>query len=142
MKTLFSLLLLLSAPSVLSQPVAGQGVLHGGLTFETWVFWSEVPLSPGRYTLAIEFKSSTAGVTLISAEGKTWEFFPVGVLAGAESGQNQICLAVHENQWEVRSVNIPQFGLSLLYLPRNKQGSRVTPRSNCVPITVDGPGGV
>ena len=141
MKILCSLLLLLTAPWGRSQPVASQGVFNGRLTFETWVSWSEVPLSAGRYTLAVKFKSSTAEVTLNSAQGKTWVFFPVGVLAGAESGQSQVCLTLHEDRWVVRSVNLPQFGLSLLYVPRNKLGNRVTPRSKCVPITMDGPGG-
>jgi hypothetical protein len=141
MKILCSLLLLLTAPWVLSQPSTGRGVLHGGLTFEASVFWSDVPLPAGHYTLAIELRRSSAGVTLNSAQGKTWEFSPFGVLAGAESGQSQVCLTLLEDRWEVRSVNLPQFGLSLLYVPRNRQGNRVTPRSNCVPITMDGLGG-
>jgi hypothetical protein len=146
MKILSCLFLLLTAPWGLSQIAAGHSALHGRLTFDTWVTWSEVPLPAGRYTLAVEFTSTTAEFTLGSAQGKSWGFSPVGILAGAESGRSEVCLNLrqdrrHQARWEVRSVNLPEFGLSFLFAPRNTQQDRRSPRSNCVPITMDASNG-
>jgi len=141
MKILVSLLLLLTAPVTFSQPAAGEGVVCGSLTFESLVFWGEVAIPAGHYTLAVEFKTVTVKVTLRSEQGKVTLFTPVGILAGFESGQNQVCLTFQNERWEVLSVNLPQLGLSLLFVPRNRQGNRVTPRSTCVPIAMNGSNG-
>lgn len=137
MKVLCTWLLVLSTPWILAQEV-GSGVLHGSVTLGDWVVWGQANLSAGTYTLTLEYAHSPVKMTVTSERGKTNVFIPLSILAGTESGMNRICLVHGKDRWRVRSVDLPQLGISLLYLPRNHTPD--TEESRCVPIAMSSSG--
>ena len=133
MKIYHICLLLLSAPLLLSQAPAG-GVIQGSVTFGDWAVWGKVDVPEGSYTLTVEYTYAPVKVTLRPGHGKTYVFMPTAILAGAESGHERVCLAYREDRWQVRSVDLPSLGISLLFLPGNQKS--IDERSKCMPIVM------
>lgn len=138
MKAGYIWLLLLSAPWVFSQTFAN-GVLYGTVTFGDLVVWREVVLTQGSYSLTIDYSRAPVLVTLRSARGRKTVVTPDSILAGFESGHNQVCLVYEENRWHVRSLDLPDLGISLRYSPGNQP--RNGEHSKCIPIQMKNPGG-
>ena len=108
------------------------------MTLGDLVVWGEAIVPEGSCTLAIEYAHSPVRVTVRSAHGKTNVFFPVTILAGVESGHERICLTFRKSHWQVRSIDLPELGISLLFMPRNQL--LTDERLKCVPIVVDSRG--
>lgn len=134
MKVLYTCLLLLSAPLIFAQDL-GSGILHGTVTFGDWVLWGQTDLSSGTYSITLEYPHTPVKVKVKSERGKVKVFIPVSIFAGAESGVDRVCLVRGRDHWLVRSVELPELGISLLFLPRNQMSEVAL--SNCVPIAMN-----
>jgi hypothetical protein len=88
---------------------------EGRFTLTHTVNWGNVVLPAGEYTITLE---SLDGPALVrSASGKTKFFAVARIKADAEKGGTSLVLTVIGNQRRVRSMNLPEFGRSLIYEP-------------------------
>lgn len=134
MKIFYILLLLLGSPWMFSQTIGGT-VLHGSVAFADFVLWGDTDFPEGNYTLTIEYAHAPVKVTVRSVHGKTRVFSPITILAGVESGQERFCLIFRNSRWQVRSIDLPLLGISLVFMPRNQH--LTSERLKCLPIAID-----
>jgi len=138
MKTAYFWIVLLSAPWAACQTSDG-GVFRGSITLGDMTVWGQVLIPRGSYSLSVQYTHNPVAVTLRSADGEENTFVPLTILAGAENGRAEVCLAIFKDRWHVRSVDLPELGISLLFMPRNQ---RYDVRAKCIPTTPDSQSGV
>jgi hypothetical protein len=83
------------------------------LPFE--VHWGKAVLPAGQYTISMD---SLAEVALIrSANGKAVGFTPIPTRASSDKGAAALFVMVRGHERQVRSLNLPGRGVSLIYQP-------------------------
>lgn len=95
--------------------VANAQSYEGRFTLPYTVNWGNVVLPAGEYTITMN--SLKAPALVRSASGKTKLFTVTPTMADVEKGSASLFITVIGNQRRVRSMNLPEFGSSLIYGP-------------------------
>ena len=92
-----------------------QSTIAGKFTLPYEVHWGKNVLPAGDYSISL---SSHGDVSFVqSANGKTAFFTAIPVKSYSDKGATALQLAVRGNERRVRSLNLPERGISLTYPP-------------------------
>jgi hypothetical protein len=92
-----------------------QTSFSGKFTLSNEVRWGKNVLPAGQYTINMGAVSATAMVQ--SRDGKIAFYTPIPIKNRSEKGPAALTVLVHGNERIVRSLNLPERGLSLVYRP-------------------------
>ncbi|PYU21890.1 MAG: hypothetical protein DMG32_19480 [Acidobacteria bacterium] len=90
----------------------------GKFTLPYEVHWGAVVLPAGDYSITME--SSSVPALVSSANGEIKMFTRLPITANSEKGAAGLLISVRGDERTVRSVNLPQYGASLIYKPFSK----------------------
>jgi hypothetical protein len=100
------------------------------------VHWGKTVLPAGAYTISMDSLGNPALVR--SATGKTAFFAPIPVKDDSHKGATALFVLVRGNQRVVRSLNLPEHGISLIYQPATSAEREMLTKADqidAVPVT-------
>ncbi|HZP32451.1 MAG TPA: hypothetical protein VFB23_03725 [Candidatus Acidoferrales bacterium] len=113
-------LLLVALTTVISVTGANaQAVFAGNVSLPHAVRWGQTMLPAGNYSIRIASFNSPAA-TIHSTDGKIAAFVLMGTRQDGESGPSSLTIVTRGNERTVASLNLPQSGISLVYVPMTK----------------------
>ena len=98
------------------------------LPFE--VYWGKSVLPAGRYTMRMDASHPVALVQ--SADGKTAFFTPIPAKDRSNKGPAALTVVVRGNERMVRSLNLPEHHMSLIYKPAALAESEILAKADQV----------
>jgi hypothetical protein len=98
------------------------------LPFE--VYWGKSVLPAGRYTMSMDARQPVALVQ--SANGKTSFFTPIPIKDRSGKGPAALIVVVRGNERMVRSLNLPEHHMSLIYKPATLAESEILAKADQV----------
>lgn len=108
--------------------------LSGNFTLPHEVHWGGTVLPPGDYSIRMESSSKPAFIQ--SANGKTTMFTTVPTAGDKEKVAAGLLITVNGNERTVRALNLPQYGVSLIYKPLTKAEREEVAQAETVPVIV------
>jgi hypothetical protein len=97
-----------------------QTTLNGKVQFPNQVRWGKSVLPAGEYSLTIQSKERPVRVLIHSIDGKT-AAIALANISDQEPGDSYILVTGTAADQQVRSMNLPQLGISLIYAPIKPQ---------------------
>lgn len=97
-----------------------QTTLKGNVQFPSQVRWGKSVLPAGEYSLTIQSMERPVKVFIQSVDGKT-AAIALGTTSDQQPGDSHIFVTGTGSDRLVRSMNLPQLGLSLVYAPLTPQ---------------------
>lgn len=97
---------------------AQTGVFSGRFTLPYQVRWGQATLPAGNYS--IQLSSIHSPATIHSMDGKIAAFVFTGRSGDSEKGPSSLTIVTLGNEQRVASMNLPQAGVSLVYMPLTK----------------------
>lgn len=135
MKNFRNLLLLLS---ILTGAVAanGQDALHGKFQLSSEVRWGEAVLPAGEYSFVLESTQRPLKVVIYPADRKTGAMVIASAFENARPGGSYLFITENGSRGIVRSMNLPQLGMSLIYEPLTQRDRETlyASQSHTVPV--------
>jgi hypothetical protein len=98
-------------------PVAAnaQAVLAGKFRLPYQVRWNNTVLPAGDYSITINSAEMPMRATVRSTNGKTTRILQTSIVDDPATGSSSIGITSSGNQRLVRSMNLPELGVSLIY---------------------------
>jgi hypothetical protein len=90
----------------------------GNFTLPYEVHWNHAVLPAGQYSVRMDSNSAPAIIRSMSSNKSFYTGIPI--IANREKGAACLTVTIRGNERRVRSVNLPQIGLSLLFDPLTK----------------------
>ena len=100
------------------------------LPFDT--HWGKNVLPAGDYTISLDSRTNVALVR--SADGQTVGFTPIPIEASSKKGATALFVMVHGNERIVRSLNLPEHGVSLIYTPTTSAEREILAKADQVKV--------
>lgn len=94
-----------------------QSALHGKFQLTSETRWGKAVLPAGEYSLTIESAAQPMRIVIQSADGKTGAIAVAASSFDSAAGGNYLVITGTGADREVRSMNLPQLGTSLIYKP-------------------------
>jgi hypothetical protein len=88
---------------------------YGKFTLPFDTHWGKTVLPAGNYTMSLNSETNVALIR--SANGSTFGFTPIPIEATSKKGATALMVMVRGNERIVRSLNLPEHGVSLIYTP-------------------------
>jgi hypothetical protein len=110
----FALLILVVAGAVGAN---AQNTLSGKVQFPSEVRWGKAVLPAGEYSLSIQSTERPVRVFIRSMDGKRAAIAQAQIISDPKPGGSYIFTTGTGSGQLVRSMNLPQLGLSLVYAP-------------------------
>jgi len=109
---------LLMATCIFAGGASAQSSFEGKFTLPYEVQWNHNVLPAGEYSIKV---SATGMPTVLSSTstGKS-VYTSIPISANSENGPTALTITNHGNDRRVRSVNLPQIGMSLVFDPLSK----------------------
>lgn len=131
------LLAVLVSAFLTSGMAVAQNALKGTFELKEQARWDKTVLPAGSYTLAFENSSMPMRAVVRSADGKTVAIFSSSVSNDAASQQSFMLITGSGAERRVRSLNLPQLGVSLDYEPLTAaEREELSKKSVTVPVTI------
>jgi hypothetical protein len=117
-----------------------QSAFQGKFELKEEVRWGATFLPKGEYFLTIDSMQAPMRAIVRSADGHKAIFVTTRSVNDAEQGSNAISLKNNGEYWEVRSLNLPQLGVSLSYQPLQRAAGKDTDRAamQTIPVVAAG----
>ncbi len=112
------LLGVLMATCVFTAAASAQPSFEGKFTLPYEVHWNHAVLPAGEYAIQVDSKGSPT--LLRSTSGGESAYTSVPIIANREKGAACLTVTIRGNERRVRSVNLPQIGMSLIFDPLTK----------------------
>ena len=112
------ILSVLIATCVFTSAANAQPSFEGQFTLPYEVHWNHTVLPAGEY--AIQVDSKGAPTVLRSKSGNKSVYTGVPIIADREKGAACLTVTIRGNERKVRSLNLPQIGMSLIFEPLTK----------------------
>lgn len=115
---------------------ANAQTLSARFTLPFEVQWGKSVLPAGEYTINMD--STTNVVLFRSVDGKTAGFTPMAIKDDSTKGPQALIVLIHGNQRTVRSINLPEQGVSLIYSPSTSAQREMLAKADhiqAVPVT-------
>ena len=115
--------------------VHAQPSLVGKFTLPYEVHWNHAVLPAGEYSIRMDSKGIPAVVR--SASGDRAFYIAVPTIADSKNGGTNLLITVRGQEHRVRSLNLPEFGISLVYEPLTdfeREMNAKTGPTNTVPV--------
>jgi hypothetical protein len=106
----------------------------GNFTLPHEVHWGRTVLPPGDYSITVESSSKPAFIQ--SASGEEHMFTTTPTIGDKEKVAAGLLITVNGNERTVRALNLPQYGVSLIYKPFTKAEREATAQAETVPVIV------
>jgi hypothetical protein len=87
----------------------------GKFTLPSETHWGKNVLPAGNYTMTLNSQTKVALVR--SANGKTVGFTPIPIESSNHKGATALLVMIRGNERTVRSLNLPEKGVTLIYTP-------------------------
>jgi len=131
---LFVLLLALS----LAGTANAQTAFRGTFQLHDTVKWGQAVLTPGDYTITVRSTQTPTQAVVRSEDGKTAVIVIAGTFGDSKPGKSALFLTRAGSQWVVRSLNLPQLGVSLVYgnSRESDQPELLSQKLQAVPVTM------
>jgi hypothetical protein len=137
-KNFRNLFLLLSIQSILTGAVAANALdaLHGKFQLSSEVRWGMAVLPAGEYSFVLESTKRPLVVKIFTTDGKTGTMFMARTFEDARRGGSYLFITENGSRRTVRSVNLPQVGMSLIFEPltHHERETLDASRSHTVPV--------
>lgn len=119
MKNFRNLMLLLSIQSILTGAVSAnaQNALHGKFQLSSEVRWANTVLPAGGYSFLLESNKRPLVVKIFPSDGGTGAMVVARAFEDARPGGSKLLITENGSTRIVRSMNLPQLGISLIYEP-------------------------
>lgn len=116
MKNFRNLLLLLS---IVTGAVVtnAQNALHGKFQLSSEVRWANTVLPAGEYSFVLESNKRPLVVKIFPVDGRTGAMVMASSFEDARPGGSKLFFTENGSTRIVRSMNLPQLGISLIYEP-------------------------
>jgi hypothetical protein len=92
-----------------------QTTFSGKFTLSHEVHWGKNVLPAGQYSISMDAVGATARVQ--STDGKLAFYTPIPIKDGSDKGVTALSVLAYGNERFVRSLNLPERGLCLIYRP-------------------------
>jgi hypothetical protein len=112
------LLGVLLATFVFTAAANAQPSFQGKFTLPYEVQWNHAVLPAGEYSIEVDAKGRPAILHSVSTGNSALTSSPV--IADREKGAAHLTVTIQGNERKVRSVNLPQIGMSLVFDPLTK----------------------
>jgi len=115
---LILLLIVTLATCAFSAAANAQSGFTGKFTLPYEVHWGTVVLPAGEYTISM---NTVDAATLVQSANNNQSFYTrIPMIEDSEKGTACLFITVHGNERMIRSLNMPQYGRSLVYKPLTK----------------------
>jgi len=113
-----------------------QTVLHGKFQLTGETRWGKAVLPAGEYSLTIETAQQPVRIVIQSTDGKAGAMALAFGSTNAAPGGSYLFITGTGKDREVRSMNLPQLGTSLIYKPlgQRERETLYTKASQTVPV--------
>ena len=108
----------LIATCVFTAAANAQPSFEGKFTLPYEVHWNHGVLPAGEYAIQVDSKGAPA--LLRSTSGNKSAYTAAPIIANREKGAACLTVTIRGNERRVRSVNLPQIGMSLIFDPLTK----------------------
>lgn len=108
----------LFATCVFTAAANAQPSFEGKFTLPYEVHWNHVVLPAGEYSIQLDAQGMPAVVRSTSTGNSVNTYTPI--LADREKGAARLTVTIRGNERRVRSVNLPEIGMSLIFDPLTK----------------------
>lgn len=112
------LLGVLIASCVFTAAANAQPTFAGKFTLSHEVRWGQAVLPAGEYSIRMD--SMAANPVIRSAGSSRTVYAPVPTLADSEKGDTYLTITLQGNERQVRSLNLPQLGKTVIFAPLTK----------------------
>jgi len=131
-------LAVLAFAALVSGMATAQTVVKGKFQLTEEVRWGKAVLAPGAYTLIVETQQSPIRAVVRSEDGKTAAITMAFITNDATSKRCFIAVTGSGSEREVRSLNLPLLGMSVVYKPLTKAEKEelASGAAQMVPVTV------
>ena len=113
-----------------------QATSHGKFQLTSETRWGNAVLPAGEYSLTIDSMQQPVRMFIQATNGKTAAVALARISADPAPGGNYLFITGQGADREVRSINLPQLGTSLIYKPLSKRDRETlyTKASQTVPV--------
>ena len=138
MKNFRSLMLLLSIQSILTGAVAAnaQDAFDGKFQLSSEVRWAQAVLPAGEYNFALETTKHPFKILIYRADQNISAMVVSSISEDARPGGSFLSITEHGSKRTVRSLNLPQLKMSLIFEPltRRERETLSANQSHTVPV--------
>jgi hypothetical protein len=126
--------------SVVMAAVVGnaQIALHGKFQLASETRWGKAVLPAGNYSFTIDSTQLPVRIVIQSTDGKTGAIAQAETSVNAAPGGSYLFITGSGSDSTVRSMNLPQLGMSLIYMPltRSERETLYAHVSTTVPVQI------
>jgi hypothetical protein len=108
----------LFATCVFTAAANAQPSVEGKFTLPYEVHWNHTVLPAGEYAIQV-YSDGTPAVLRSTSSGKS-VYRGRPIIGDGQKGASSLTITIRGNERRVRSVNLPQFGMSLIFDPLSK----------------------
>ena len=115
-----------------------QATLHGKFQLTSETRWGKAVLPAGEYSLTIDSMQKPVRMFIQAANGKAGAVALARISEGPAPGGSYLFITGQGADREVRSINLPQLGTSLIYkrLSKRDRETLYTKASQTVPVQI------
>ena len=95
-----------------------QPTFEGKFTLPYEVHWNHAVLPTGEYAIQVDSKETPTVLRSTSSDKSAYTGVPM--IADREKGAARLTVTIRGNERRIRSVNLPQIGMSLIFDPLSK----------------------
>lgn len=130
-RNLLLLLLILTAAGA-----NAQDALHGKFQLSSEVRWANTVLPAGEYSFVLESTKRPLVVKIFPTDGKPGTMFMARTFEDARRGSSYLYITENGSRRIVRSMNLPQVGMSLIFDPltHHERETLYASQSHTVPV--------